>query len=52
MRSETILVPKKEYESLKREVKLLRNSATYKRLFEFEKNISFGKKFYRKDLGF
>ena len=41
-----------KYEELKREVELLRNSKLYKRLLEFEKNISFGKKFYRKDLEF
>lgn len=52
MPSETVTVPKKKYEAMKREIKLLRNSDIYKSLIEFEKSISTGKKYYRKDLGF
>mgnify|MGYP001609304424 CR=1 FL=1 len=52
MATETITIPRKEYESLKEEVKVLRNSRIYKRLLEFEHNIASGKKFYRKNLGF
>ena len=52
MATETITIPKKEYESLKEEVKLLRSTHIYKRLLEFEQNVLSGKKFYRRDLGF
>jgi len=51
MATETVTIPKKEYESLKREVSMLRESTIYKRLLEFEKNIAV-RKFSRKDLGF
>lgn len=50
--AETILVSKDEYNTLKEQVKLLKNSRLYKRLLEFEQNIAKGGKFYRADLGF
>ncbi|MBI2207859.1 hypothetical protein HYU50_00010 [Candidatus Woesearchaeota archaeon] len=49
---ETITLPKSEFEQLHRELETLRNSGLYKRLLEFEKNISEGKRFSRSDLGF
>ena len=49
---ETITMPKAEIEQLHRELETLRNSSLYKRLLEFEKNISEGKRFTRADLGF
>ena len=49
---ETITLPKIELEQLHRELETLRNSGLYKRLLEFEKNISEGKRFTRADLGF
>ena len=49
---ETITVPRAELEQLHKELKTLRNSSVYKRLLEFEKNLSEGKVFTRKDLGF
>jgi len=49
---ETITIPKAEIEQLHRELKTLRNSGLYKKLLEFEKNISEGKRFTRADLGF
>lgn len=49
---ETVTLPKAEFEQLNRELETLRNSRLYKGLLEFEKNISQGKKFTRKDLGF
>ena len=49
---ETITVSKAELEQLQRELETLRNSSLYKRLLEFEKNISEGKRFTRADLGF
>jgi len=49
---ETISIPKDEYEQMKIELETLKNTRIYKRLLEFEKNISEGKKFTRKDLGF
>jgi len=52
MSSETVTISREKYDALKKEVELLRNSKIYKRLLGFEKNISLGKKFYRKDLGF
>jgi ABC-type long-subunit fatty acid transport system fused permease/ATPase subunit len=48
---QTITIPKEKFELLKREIETLRNTSIYKRLLEFEKNISI-KKFTRKDLGF
>tara|TARA_Y100000310_G_C20692845_1_gene823475 strand:+ start:614 stop:772 length:159 start_codon:yes stop_codon:yes gene_type:complete len=52
MASETVTVSKKKYDSLRAEVKTFRNSRLYKRLLEFHKNISSGKEYSRKDLGF
>ena len=49
---ETITIPKMELEQLHKELETLRNSGLYKRLLEFEKNISEGKRFTRADLGF
>jgi hypothetical protein len=49
---ETITVRKSEFEQLHKELETLRNSGLYKRLLEFEKNISSSKKFTRADLGF
>ncbi len=49
---EIVKIPKKEFEQMKIEIEILRNSEIYKRLLEFENNISKGKKFTRKDLGF
>ena len=49
---EIITVPKEEFELMKQELKILRNSKIYRRLLEFETNISQRKKFTRKDLGF
>ena len=49
---ETITLPRSELEQLHRELETLRNSGLYKRLLEFEKNISEGKKFTRAELGF
>jgi PHD/YefM family antitoxin component YafN of YafNO toxin-antitoxin module len=47
-----VSVPRAEFEQMKQELEILRNSNVYKRLLEFETNISSGKKFTRKDLGF
>jgi len=49
---ETVTVPKVEFEQMQREIETLRNSHLYKRLLEFERNISQNRKFTRKDLGF
>jgi len=49
---QTITMPKAELEQLHKELETLRNSGLYKRLLEFEKNISEGKRFTRADLGF
>jgi len=49
---ETVTIPKETFERMKIEIELLRNSEIYKRLLEFEKNISEGKRYTRKDLGF
>ena len=49
---DTVTVPKGEFELMKQELKTLRSSKIYKRLLAFEQNISTGKKFTRKDLGF
>lgn len=50
--SETICIPKHKYIRMKQEIKVLRETAIYKRLLQFEENISSGKIFTRKDLGF
>ncbi|HIH33746.1 MAG TPA: hypothetical protein HA223_00570 [Nanoarchaeota archaeon] len=52
MKQELISISKRELEQMKQELVLLRNSKVYRRLLEFEKNISEGKSFTRKDLGF
>ena len=49
---ETIEIPKRVFEQMKMEIETLRNSRLYIRLLEFERNISKGKKYTRKDLGF
>jgi hypothetical protein len=49
---ETITVPRVEFEQMQSELLILRQSALYKRLLEFEQNILKGKKFTRADLGF
>ena len=49
---ETITLPRSELEQLHKELETLRNSGLYKRLLEFEKNISEGNRFTRADLGF
>jgi len=49
---DTVTIPREEFESMKQELDLLRNSKIYKRLLEFEHNISKGERFTRKDLGF
>ena len=50
--SELISISKEEYENLKEEVSMLRNTRLYKRLLEFEENLRNGNIFTRKDLGF
>ena len=52
MENEFISIPKCEFEKMRVEIDVLRNSKVYKRLLEFEGNISDGKKFTREDLGF
>ena len=49
---EMMKIPKREYKQMKIEIEILKNSKIYKRLLEFEKNISKGKKYIREDLGF
>jgi PHD/YefM family antitoxin component YafN of YafNO toxin-antitoxin module len=49
---ETVTITREEYEQLKGEVETLRESKLYQRLLEFEQNISKGRKFTRRDLGF
>ena len=48
---DSITMPRAEFEQMKQELDTLRNSSIYKRLLEFESNIS-RKKYTRKDLGF
>ncbi|MFO8015916.1 MAG: hypothetical protein R6U32_02320 [Candidatus Woesearchaeota archaeon] len=50
--TETVCIPKSEYLKLKREVNTLRKTHLYKRLLEFEKNISPGTEYTREKLGF
>ncbi len=52
MTTETVVIPKKEFEQMQLEIKRLRNMSIYQRLLEFEQNILHGKKYTRKDLGF
>ncbi len=49
---ETVTIPKSEFEQMQRKIKLLTHSQIYKRLLEFERNITKTGKFTRKDLGF
>ena len=49
---ETVTIPKVEFEKMKQELELLRESGLYQRLLEFEENISKGRKFGGQDLGF
>jgi PHD/YefM family antitoxin component YafN of YafNO toxin-antitoxin module len=46
-----VTISKEEFENLKSELETLRNSRIYKRLLDFEINIS-KYKYSRKDLGF
>ena len=48
---ETVTVLKQEFEQMKRELAILRDSKIYQRLLQFEKNIA-KKKYTRQDLGF
>lgn len=48
---ETITIPKAKFEQMQRELETLKATWLYKRLLEFEKNIS-QKRYTRKDLGF
>ena len=48
---ETVTIPKVDFEIMQKELETLRHTAIYKRLLEFEKNIS-NKKYTKKDLGF
>ena len=50
--TETICIPKAEFELMKKEIKVLKESQIYKRLLEFENNLLKGKRFSRADLGF
>ena len=49
---ETITIPMKKFKQMEVEISFLRNTGLYKRLLNFEKNISEGKKYSRDDLGF
>jgi len=49
---EKIIIPRYRFMQMKKELRILRNSNLYRRLLEFEKNISQGKKYTREDLGF
>lgn len=49
---ETVTIPRVEFERMKQELELLKESRIYQRLLEFEENISKGRKFGRQDLGF
>jgi len=48
----SITVSKEVFEQMAQDLKTLRKSQIYKRLLEFEKNISQSRKFSRTDLGF
>ena len=52
MRQETVTISRAVFERMKHEIALLKGSGLYQRLLEFEENISKGKKFGRKELGF
>jgi hypothetical protein len=49
---ETVTISKCEFELMKQELHSFRSSKLYRRLLEFEQNISKGKRFTRKELGF
>ena len=49
---ETITISKEEFERMQKAIKILRNLEIYKRLLEFEENITKDKKYTRGDLGF
>ncbi len=49
---DVITIPKTEYLEMKNEIVTLRKTNLYKRLLEFEENISKGRTYTRKDLGF
>jgi hypothetical protein len=49
---DTITIPRVEFEQMRQELSVLRKSSLYKRLLEFEQNVSKGKKYTRADLGF
>lgn len=49
---ETVTIPRVEFERMKQQLGLLKESRLYQRLLEFEENISKGRKFARQDLGF
>lgn len=49
---EKVIIPKYKFMQMRRELKVLRNSNLYRRLLEFERNITQDKKYTRKDLGF
>jgi len=46
----TVTIPKEKFDSMKKEIKVLRNSEIYKRLLEFEENTSKGRRITRKEL--
>ena len=48
---ETVTILKVDFEIMQKELETLRHTTIYKRLLEFEMNIS-NKKYTRKDLGF
>ena len=52
MRQETVTISRAVFERMKQEIDMFKDSRIYQRLLEFEENISKGKKFGRKDLGF
>ncbi|MFH0701220.1 MAG: hypothetical protein V2A62_02165 [Candidatus Woesearchaeota archaeon] len=47
---DTVTIPRQEFEQMKQELKLLRNSHLYKRLLECLDNLK-AKEYTRKDLG-
>jgi len=48
---ETVTIPKRKFEEMKRKISVLKNMEIYKRLLEFERNIQV-KRYTRRDLGF
>ena len=48
---DSVTISRSEFESMKKEIETLRNSRLYKRLLEFERNIS-EEALTREDLGF